>query len=198
MFTGIVETTGLITDVKEEGSNRIFRITTALSGELKPDQSVAHDGVCLTVEQSDSNGYQVTAVAETLSKTTLSAWEKGKWVNLERCLLMPARLDGHIVLGHVDAVGTCLSVAENEGSWLYRLEFPASFCPLIVEKGSVSLNGISLTVFDVTENEFSVAVIPYTYIHTTMQWLLPGDKVNLEFDILGKYVQRNLAYLKRP
>jgi riboflavin synthase len=192
MFTGIIETTGIITDVKVSGSNRIFWISSSISGELKPDQSVAHDGVCLTVEEVNETGYRVTAVAETLGKTTLSAWEKGKSVNLERCLMMPARLDGHMVLGHVDAIGSCLAAEEKGGSWIFRFGYPPAFAPLLVEKGSVALNGISLTIFDVLKDEFSVTVIPYTYSYTTMKWLSPGDKINLEFDILGKYVQRNL------
>ncbi|MFO0415624.1 MAG: riboflavin synthase [Bacteroidota bacterium] len=198
MFTGIIETTGIITDIHESGSNLTFLISSPISDELKPDQSVAHDGVCLTVEEVNDEGYRVTAVAETLSKTTLATWEKGKSVNLERCLIMPARLDGHIVLGHVDAIGTCLSAEEIGGSWIFRIGYPAGFAALLVEKGSVSLNGISLTVFNVLENEFSVTVIPYTYSHTTMKWLLPGHKINLEFDILGKYVQRNLLIQQRP
>jgi riboflavin synthase len=198
MFTGIIETTGIITDIQESGSNLTFLISSSISDELKPDQSVAHDGVCLTVEEVNDEGYRVTAVAETLSKTTLATWEKGKSVNLERCLIMPARLDGHIVLGHVDAIGTCLSAEEIGGSWIFRIGYPAGFAALLVEKGSVSLNGISLTVFNVLENEFSVTVIPYTYSHTTMKWLLPGHKINLEFDILGKYVQRNLLIQQRP
>jgi riboflavin synthase len=198
MFTGIIETTGIITDIQESGSNLTFLISSPISDELKPDQSVAHDGVCLTVEEVNDEGYRVTAVAETLSKTTLATWEKGKSVNLERCLIMPARLDGHIVLGHVDAIGTCLSAEEIGGSWIFRIGYPAGFAALLVEKGSVSLNGISLTVFNVLENEFSVTVIPYTYSHTTMKWLLPGHKINLEFDILGKYVQRNLLIQQRP
>lgn len=198
MFTGIIETTGIITDIQESGSNLTFLISSPISDELKPDQSVAHDGVCLTVEEVNDEGYRVTAVAETLSKTTLATWEKGKSVNLERCLIMPARLDGHIVLGHVDAIGTCLSAEEIGGSWIFRIGYPAGFAALLVEKGSVSLNGISLTVFNVLENEFSVTVIPYTYSHTTMKWLLPGHKINLEFDILGKYVQRNLLLQQRP
>jgi len=198
MFTGIIETTGIITDVKELGSNLTFWIGSTISGELKPDQSVAHEGVCLTVEEINEEGYRVTAVAETLRKTTLATWEKGKSVNLERCLMMQARLDGHMVLGHVDAIGTCLSAEEIGGSWIFRFGYPSEFAALLVEKGSIALNGISLTVFNVLEGEFSVTVIPYTYSHTTMKWLLPGHKINLEFDILGKYVQRNLILQQRP
>lgn len=198
MFTGIIEAVGTVTDIREEGSNRIFLISSELSSELKPDQSVAHDGVCLTVEEAGLNQYRVTAVAETLGKTNLSDWRIGKCINLERCLLMPARLDGHLVYGHVDATGTCVSINEVKGSWLYRFSYPASFAALLVEKGSIALNGVSLTVFDVTENEFSVTIIPYTYTHTSMHTLKPGEQVNLEFDILGKYVQRNLEIFKRP
>jgi len=196
MFTGIIEAVGTVTDIREEGSNRIFLISSELSCELKPDQSVAHDGVCLTVEEADLNQYRVTAVAETLGKTNLSDWAVGKCINLERCLLMPARLDGHLVYGHVDATGICISLSEVKGSWLYRFSYPASFAPLLVEKGSIALNGISLTIFDVSENEFSVTIIPYTYTHTSMHTLKPGELVNLEFDILGKYVQRNLELFK--
>lgn len=198
MFTGIIENTGIITNVTDSGSNRIFRISSELSGELKPDQSVAHDGVCLTVEQSDKSGYQVTAVAETLSKTTLSAWVVGKTVNLERCLSLPARLDGHMVLGHVDTRGTCLSAQEVNGSWIFRFSYPSTFAALLVEKGSIAINGVSLTVFDVTDDDFSVTIIPYTFSHTNIQAINPGNQVNLEFDILGKYVNRNLEIFRRP
>jgi riboflavin synthase len=198
MFTGIIENTGIITNVTDSGSNRIFRISSELSGELKPDQSVAHDGVCLTVEQSDKSDYQVTAVAETLSKTTLSAWVVGKTVNLERCLSLPARLDGHMVLGHVDTRGTCTSVKEVHGSWIFRFSYPSTFAALLVEKGSIAINGVSLTVFDVTDDDFSVTIIPYTFSHTNIQAINPGNQVNLEFDILGKYVNRNLEIFRRP
>jgi riboflavin synthase len=176
--------------VETSGTNRSFRVSTSISNELKEDQSVSHNGVCLTVEKAANGTHTVTAVQETLQKTTLGNWGAGKWINLERCLAANGRLDGHFVQGHVDTTGTCIDKKALDGSWEFRFEFPEKFAPLVIEKGSIALNGISLTIFDVTLNQFSVAVIPYTYEHTTMQYLHPGEKVNLEFDMVGKYVVR--------
>jgi riboflavin synthase, alpha subunit len=190
MFTGIIEAVGQIEDVINQGTNTTFWVASPLSGEFKPDQSVSHNGVCLTVEEVRGNRHRVTAIAETLEKSNLGEWQKGHLVNLERCLPMNGRLDGHIVQGHVDATGTCTERRELDGSWEFRFRFPEKFAALVIEKGSISLNGISLTVFKVTRDEFSVAIIPYTYEHTNMQQVQPGTTVNLEFDIIGKYVAR--------
>lgn len=193
MFTGIIETTGRISKIENSGTNRRFHIISEISTELKVDQSLAHNGVCLTVEAVDSGSHLVTAVEETLSKTTLGDWKPGDIVNLERCLPMNGRLDGHFVQGHVDATGTCIEKTDMNGSWKFRFRFPSSFAALVIEKGSISLNGISLTVFDVTDSEFSVAVIPFTYDHTNIQYVSEGTTVNLEFDLIGKYLARHAS-----
>ena len=193
MFTGIIETTGKIVLVEQNGSNTSFLVASPISHELKIDQSVSHNGVCLTVEEVIDNQHRVTAIRETLDKTDLDAWKAGDTVNLERCLAFNGRLDGHVVQGHVDATAVCTHVKELNGSWQYTFEFPVEFAPYIIEKGSISLNGISLTVFNVTRNGFDVAIIPYTYGHTNIQFIKPGSTVNLEFDVFGKYVQRYLS-----
>jgi riboflavin synthase len=190
MFTGIIESLGHIQSIDNQGSNKTFRIASPLSSELRVDQSVSHNGVCLTVEAIQDGAHQVTAIAETLEKTDLGDWKTGDLINLERCLIMNGRLDGHIVQGHVDTTATCVDRIEREGSWEYRFVFPSKFGPLVIEKGSISLNGISLTVFNVKKKHFTVAIIPYTFEHTNMQQLVPGSKVNLEFDMIGKYVNR--------
>jgi riboflavin synthase len=154
------------------------------------DQSLSHDGVCLTVESVQEGSYQVTAIAETLSKTCLSNWKPGSRINLERCLHLNGRLDGHMVQGHVDTTGICVSRQNQEGSWVFRFEIPESFRNLIIEKGSVAVNGISLTCFEVTENEFSVAIIPYTFENTNIREIVRGSVINIEFDLIGKYVER--------
>jgi riboflavin synthase len=193
MFTGIIEATGTVAAVEQKGSNRTFWISSSISNELKVDQSVSHDGVCLTVEEIKPGSHRVTAIEETLLKSTLGSWQPGDEMNLERCLLLPSRLDGHLVQGHVDTTGICTSLIEKEGSWEYEFEFDPSpeYMTLIVEKGSISLNGTSLTVFNIKQNRFTVAIIPYTYEHTSINNIKPGKKINLEFDILGKYVLRN-------
>jgi riboflavin synthase len=191
MFTGIIEATGTITGIETNGTNKTFWISSPVSQELKIDQSVAHNGVCLTVEEVKDGMHRVTAIAETLEKTNLGSWQNGHIVNIERCLLMNARLDGHMVQGHVDTTGTCIKLTELDGSWEYSFQFPPQFAALLVEKGSVAVNGISLTVFNVGNDHFSVAIIPYTYEHTNMQNVKGGSTVNLEFDIIGKYVLRN-------
>lgn len=192
MFTGIIESLGEVISTKKDGSNLVITIGSGLAPELKVDQSIAHNGACLTVTRLLENAYETVAVAETLQKTNLGQLIPGRRVNLERAMVFNGRIDGHLVQGHVDGVGECLSVTSLDGSWEYRFRYPAEFGALLVEKGSICLNGISLTVFNVTGNEFSVAIIPYTYQHTNISAIEPGDTVNLEFDILGKYVARQL------
>ncbi len=198
MFTGIIEAVGTITDVVEIGNNRSFWIKSPISTELKIDQSVSHDGVCLTVDELKGDQHRVTAVKETLSKTNLTTWAPSRLINLERSMLMNGRLDGHLVQGHVDSTGECLSIKEEAGSWLYTFSFPEQFANLLVEKGSASINGTSLTIFNVQRNNFTVAIIPYTYEHTNIHQLQPGSAINLEFDIIGKYVLRNAQLLTLP
>lgn len=190
MFTGIIETTGIIEKITSTGTNKTFWIKSSVSSELKVDQSVCHNGVCLTVEAIDNGIHQLTAIEETLIKTNLGDWQAGDLVNIERCLQMNGRLDGHIVQGHVDTTAICRSVIDKTGSWEYSFEIDRQFASLIIEKGSISLNGISLTIFNIKDNGFAVAIIPYTYNHTNMQQLKAGDKVNIEFDMIGKYVNR--------
>jgi riboflavin synthase len=190
MFTGIIESLGKIDSIETHGTNKTFWVSSPISGELKVDQSISHNGVCLTVEELKDGLHRVTAIRETLEKTNLSHWQPGDLVNLERCLLMNGRLDGHIVQGHVDATATCIDRKELDGSWEFRFEFPKKFSHLVIEKGSISLNGISLTIFNVKKSRFDIAVIPYTFEHTNIQSIKTGDKVNLEFDLIGKYVSR--------
>jgi riboflavin synthase len=190
MFTGIIEAIGNIYSVSEEGTNKIFKISSPITHELGVDQSVSHDGVCLTVESVSESSYQVTAIAETLSKTGLSHWKPGSRVNLERCLKINGRLDGHMVQGHVDTTAICKLRQDKKGSWIFRFEFPENYKSLIIEKGSVAVNGISLTCFEVTDTEFSVAIIPYTLENTNIRDLGEGSIVNIEFDLIGKYVER--------
>lgn len=190
MFTGIIETIGTIEEVKSTGTNKTFWISSPLSPEFKIDQSISHSGVCLTVEEVQGNRHRVTAIAETLQKTNLAHWATGGLVNIERCMLMNGRLDGHIVQGHVDTTAICIHKQELDGSWEFRFRFPAQFGTLVIEKGSISLNGISLTIFNVSDNEFSVAIIPYTYEHTNIKSISPQSVVNLEFDMVGKYINR--------
>lgn len=193
MFTGIIEAIGRVISIEETGSNRTFWIGSSLSDELKVDQSIAHDGVCLTVEEVKPGRHRVTAIEETLLKSTLGSWKAGDEINLERCLLLPSRLDGHLVQGHVDTTAICTQLTEKNGSWEFEFEFvpQPEFMTLIVEKGSISLNGTSLTIFNIKENRFTVAIIPYTYEHTSIKQVTQGKKVNLEFDIIGKYVLRS-------
>lgn len=190
MFTGIIEATGKVISVETNGSNKSFWIASSISNELKADQSVSHDGVCLTIEAVAENMHHVTAIEETLSKTNLDNKKKGDEINLERCMQMNGRLDGHIVQGHVDATATCIDAEEKNGSWEYRFQIPAEFTHLIIEKGSVCLNGISLTAFGITFNSFRVAVIPFSYQHTNIHTVKKGSNVNIEFDIIGKYLAR--------
>jgi riboflavin synthase len=192
MFTGIIENTGILKDIHIDGSNRTFFIEAAISAQLSVDQSVSHDGVCLTVENTHHSIHQVTAIEETLKKTTLKNWEIGKIINLERCIQLSRLMDGHIVQGHVDGLAICSDRIIKEGSWEFQFSFDRNFAALIIEKGSVCINGISLTAFNVSENYFTVAIIPYTLAHTNLQSLEVGMAVNVEFDVLGKYVQRML------
>ncbi|HEX2608716.1 MAG TPA: riboflavin synthase [Flavisolibacter sp.] len=193
MFTGIVESFGTVKEVISEGTNKTFWIESALSDSFTIDQSIAHDGVCLTVEAVENGCHRVTAVAETLEKTNLNQWKQGTVVNLERSLVANQRVDGHFVQGHVDTTGSIIRSKNKKGSWEYQFRFPKKFAPLIIEKGSICVNGISLTAFGVKKDRFSVAVIPYTYEHTNLKFLNEADTVNLEFDLLGKYILRKLS-----
>lgn len=190
MFTGIIEQLGVIKHIRKEGENIHFTVEAPFTNELKIDQSVAHNGCCLTIVEINGNEYVVTAIAETLRKTDLGTWTVGTKVNLERCMQLNGRLDGHIVQGHVDTTATCTSVKDENGSWKFTFHYDAPF--VTVEKGSVTINGTSLTVVDSVDKGFSVCIIPYTYEHTNFHTLQIGDTVNLEFDIIGKYVERLL------
>lgn len=190
MFTGIIETLGNVTYLQHEAGNIHITVASALSDELKIDQSISHDGVCLTVVALSPGKHTVTAISETLQKSNLGKLQVGSRVNLERCTKVGDRLDGHIVQGHVDQVGTCVDVVSENGSWVFTFSYDASTGNVTVEKGSVTVNGISLTVVDSREDHFSIAVIPYTFEHTNLGRIKPGDTVNLEFDIVGKYVAR--------
>lgn len=190
MFTGIIEATGTIRKITTSGSNTTFRVESAISHELKTDQSVSHNGVCLTVENVAGNIHSVTAIEETLKKTNLGTLQEGDILNLERCMIMNGRLDGHIVQGHADGTAECIRITSKNGSWEYEFRFDEKFAPLVIEKGSACINGISLTVFEITKNSFKVAVIPYTYQHTNIQYINKNDTVNIEFDVIGKYLFR--------
>ena len=190
MFTGIIETLGEIKAIEKEGGNVHLTITSAITNELKIDQSVAHNGVCLTVTSIINNEYSVTAIQETIEKTNLSDWKIGAVVNLERAMKLGDRLDGHIVQGHVDQIGICKAIKEANGSWYYTFEYDPNLNNLTIEKGSITVNGVSLTVVNSMKNEFSVAIIPYTYEHTNFHNFEVGTKVNLEFDVIGKYVSK--------
>jgi riboflavin synthase len=191
MFTGIIEQIGVVKSIQTEGANKHFTIEAAFTHELKIDQSVAHNGCCLTVVQIEGSHYTVTAIQETLQKTNLGTWQVGTKVNLERCMLMNGRLDGHIVQGHVDTTAQCTGIEDQHGSWKFTFHYSAD--QVTVEKGSITVNGTSLTVVDSNPNEFSVCIIPYTYDHTNFHTISIGDTVNLEFDIIGKYVARLLG-----
>jgi riboflavin synthase len=190
MFTGIIETLGVVQEVKKEQDNIHVTVESSITGELKIDQSVAHNGICLTVVSIGGNSYTVTAIGETIKKTNLSDWKVGDSVNLERAMRLGDRLDGHIVQGHVDQIGVCISVKETNGSWFYTFEYDSSLQNITIEKGSITVNGVSLTVVDSGATNFSVAIIPYTHEHTNFNSFVVGTKVNLEFDVIGKYVSR--------
>lgn len=190
MFTGIIETLGIVQEVRKEQDNIHITIDSPMADELKIDQSVAHNGICLTVVAIEGHYYTVTAIGETIKKTNISNWKVGDSVNLERAMRLGDRLDGHIVQGHVDQIGTCVSVQETNGSWFYTFEYDSSLQNITIEKGSITVNGVSLTVVDSGATNFSVAIIPYTYEHTNFNSFVVGTKVNLEFDVIGKYVSR--------
>jgi len=196
MFTGIIETVGTVREIEKENGNLHFIIESTISEALQVDQSVAHDGVCLTVTSVSGNRHTVTAVAETLQKTNLGSWRTGRPVNLERALQLGERLDGHMVQGHIDGTGTCICKEDREGSSVFRFTFPEKFAALVIEKGSICVNGVSLTAFDITNDAFSVTIIPYTFTHTSFGILDAGQIVNLEFDILGKYFLRQQSLEK--
>nr|WP_293840035.1 riboflavin synthase [uncultured Arsenicibacter sp.] len=193
MFTGIVETTGLVEAIEAEGSNLTFTLSAPIAHELTVDQSVSHNGVCLTVTGITGDRYTVTAVDETLRKTNLGHLKVGDRVNLERCMPANGRFDGHIVQGHVDQTGVCTQVQDMDGSWLFDFQYDPGQGNVTVEKGSICINGVSLTVFNSGDDRFRVTIIPYTFEHTTFRDLKAGDVINLEFDIVGKYIKKMLA-----
>lgn len=190
MFTGIIESAAKVVQLKKENTNLHLSLNCELTPELKIDQSVAHNGVCLTVVSISGNEYTVTAIEETLNKTNIGNLKEGDIVNIERAMKMNARLDGHIVQGHVDQTAICTQVINNDGSWIFSFEYDSKLNNVTIEKGSICINGVSLTVVNSKEHSFSVAIIPYTYEHTGFKTLNKGDKVNLEFDVIGKYVKR--------
>lgn len=190
MFTGIIETLGTVTQLKREKGNLHITIRSTISDSLKIDQSVAHNGVCLTVVAHEGDTHTVTAIQETLLKTNLNNWQVGEVVNLERCMTANARVDGHFVQGHVDQTATCVNIAEADGSWYFTFAYQPTDNSILVNKGSICIDGTSLTVVNPVENRFSVAIIPYTYEHTVFQQYKVGSVVNLEFDMLGKYITK--------
>ena len=190
MFTGIIQSLGKVISLESGGTNKTFWIESEISPELKIDESISHNGVCLTIEEIRNTAHRVTAIEETLHKTNLSTILPGDFINLERSMLMNGRIDGHIVQGHVDCVADCTRKKEKNGSWEYTFEFDKKFAALIIEKGSICVNGVSLTVFKVRKKKFTVAIIPYTFKHTNFFTIQKKSKVNIEFDIFGKYIQR--------
>ena len=192
MFTGIIESVAVVEKVDKKGKNIELKLSSNLSSKLRVDESLSHNGVCLTVTSCDENFYCVTIVDESLKKSTFSNIKVGSEVNLERSLVINGRLDGHIVQGHVDDIGMCIKKVDQENSWLYTFEFSEKYSNLIIEKGSICVNGVSLTCFDVSDNKFTVAIIPHTYENTNFKFLKEGEAVNLEFDILGKYIKKYL------
>lgn len=192
MFTGIIKDIGFVKDSIVSGTNKTFWIESSISGNLRIDESLSHNGVCLTVEEVNGNSHRITAIKETLDKTNLNTWKTGEKINLERSLEMNARLDGHIVQGHVDTTARCINKKELNGSTAFTFKYKKKFARLIIEKGSICVNGISLTAFNVTKNTFTVAIIPYTLENTNLSFIVTNSIVNIEFDILGKYVLRAL------
>ncbi len=190
MFTGIVETLGIISDIKKDQENIHLTVQTNIASELKIDQSVSHNGICLTVVELFDDKHVVTAIKETIDKTTLGLWQIGEKVNIERAMKLGDRLDGHIVQGHVDQTAICMNIEEKEGSWEFTFEYDPTLSNITIEKGSITVNGTSLTVVNSKKNSFSVAIIPYTYEHTIFHTFKIGTKVNLEFDVVGKYIAR--------
>ena len=193
MFTGIIETLGIIKEIRKEQGNLHITVASEITHELKIDQSVAHNGICLTVVQIDQNQYTVTAIQETIDKTAIGTWQVGDTINLERAMKLGDRLDGHIVQGHVDQTGTCMGITDANGSWVFTFEYNPALSNITIEKGSITVNGTSLTVVNSEKNSFSVAIIPYTYEHTNFHTYSLGTTVNLEFDVIGKYVARLTA-----
>lgn len=189
MFTGIIESLGEVTAAQKEGTNLKLTIKSDISDELKIDQSISHNGVCLTVTELNADTHTVVAINETLQKSTIGQLQVGSLVNLERCMVMNGRLDGHIVQGHVDGKGKCLNITDEDGSWIFEFSYDSSE-NVLVEKGSICINGVSLTCFNVSEESFSVAIIPYTFEHTNFKKVKKSDEVNIEFDIIGKYVDK--------
>lgn len=190
MFTGIIEDLGTIIDISQQKQNTVLTVQSKISSELKIDQSLSHNGICLTVIEVKENQHQVCLIPETLSKTTATNWQIGQLINLERCMQFNGRLDGHLVQGHVDTTLTCLNRIDGAENWVFTFELPSRFAHLVVEKGSICINGTSLTCFEITDNSFDVAIIPYTFYNTSIQVIQIGSKVNIEFDIVGKYIQR--------
>ena len=190
MFTGIIEEVGEIVHIEKDRSNHVIRIKSSFTSELKVDQSVSHNGVCLTVTDIKQDEYSVVAIKETLDRSNLGDFKVGSLVNLERCLAFGGRLDGHFVQGHVDATAQCQEIRDEDGSWIFTFSYPEEYSHLMIDKGSVCLNGVSLTVIQPSRNSFSVAIIPYTFQHTNFRSLEVGDSVNIEFDVLGKYMAR--------
>ncbi|MFL2637534.1 MAG: riboflavin synthase [Flavobacteriaceae bacterium] len=189
MFTGIIENLAKIISIKKSKGNLDITLSSSLTSEFKIDQSISHNGICLTITNIDGNNYTVTAIEETINKTTINSWKKGDSVNLERAMKLGDRLDGHMIQGHVDQIGTCVDFTMKDGSWEYVIQYEKSE-NITVEKGSIAVNGVSLTVIDSKTNSFKVAIIPYTYEHTSFKTLRKGDLINLEFDILGKYLYK--------
>ena len=190
MFTGIIETLGKVTKIEKEQENLHLTVKSSLTSELKIDQSVAHNGVCLTVVAINDDEYTVTAIKETLDKTNIGDLQQGDEVNLERAMKLGARLDGHIVQGHVDRTGVCTNIQDQDGSTVFTFSYEFDGSNVTIEKGSITVNGVSLTVVNSQKNSFSVAIIPYTFEHTTFKHFKVGSKINLEFDVIGKYVAR--------
>ncbi len=190
MFTGIIETIGIIKDIQQEQENLHLTIESKITNELKIDQSVAHNGICLTVVEINDQQYKVTAIKETIEKTTIGKWKTNDAVNIERAMILGSRLDGHIVQGHVDQTGFCKDIKEADGSWYFTFDYDSTLSNITIEKGSITVNGTSLTVVNSKLNEFSVAIIPFTYENTVFSTIKIGDSVNLEFDVIGKYVKR--------
>lgn len=196
MFTGIIESLGQVKEITTLGTNKTFWIESPLSAEFKIDQSIAHNGTCLTVEDIINSVHKVTAVEETLKKTELDQWHPGAYINLERSFLPTQRVDGHFVQGHVDTIASCIEIKNKQGSYEFEIKFPKKFAAFVIEKGSVCVNGISLTAFNVKKTSFKVTIIPYTFEHTNLKFLKEGGNVNLEFDMIGKYILRKLSLEK--